>query len=247
MSTLSKDSKQSVLGERTTRAQVNLLPPEIGDVRQFQRVTRYLVYVLIGFVALIGIIFAMALGTVGAAEDRLTDAQDEDVRLRQERTKYAEVLAVEAHLNTARSAESQAMLYEVDWRAYLDGIGAVTPASVTYTELVYSGASAINDLLEPGNQLFGERIGALAIKGITADTAEYGNWIRAIDALPGLEGTWVLESEANQTEDGEIFWEFTGEILIGEEALTNRLVDIPSDESAESPDAEETETEEEEG
>ena len=160
MSAATKPAKQSVLSERTRLAQVNLLPPEIGETRQFQRVTRYLVYVLIGFVALLGIVYVLAMGTVGAAEDRLTDAQAEETRLRTERQKYSEVLAVEAHLNTAIAAESNAMLYEVDWRAYLDGLGAVTPETVTYTEVTYSGASAMVDLLEPSNALFGPRIGA---------------------------------------------------------------------------------------
>lgn len=200
---------------------VNLLPPEILEVRRFRRVRQGL------GVAVLAVVAGAAIGTywaqteVDAAEQDLVTAQSTVSQLQREQQRYAEAPRVIAQVEAAQSARATAMASDVPWYQFLSRLAAAEPAGVNIASFTVSvtGAAptaATGPLAEPG-------IGSIAMQGDASSYTKVASWLESVVRVRGLKGS-TLSTATKQAagEDQAADVTFSSGVVVTPEALSRR-------------------------
>jgi Tfp pilus assembly protein PilN len=123
---------QTLVGTPTLPS-VNLLPPEIAEARRFKRVQLALGgAVLAALLAVVGLYYNSHSG-VSAAQDGLTKAKADNVRLQRELTQYQNVTAMKDEVAASQANLELAMGPQVLWSHYLSDLSLILPGNVWLT------------------------------------------------------------------------------------------------------------------
>ena len=121
---------------------VNLLPPEILEVRRFRRVQYGLGAALLCALGIVALLFTVAAGSQAKAQQKVTNAKATQVSLQRDVARYDTVKAVYAEVATREAMLTQAMGAEVQWSHYLNDISLTVPANVWLTQLTATQTAA---------------------------------------------------------------------------------------------------------
>lgn len=217
---------------------VNLLPPETLDARRFRKTQRLLVVLVAAVVLLLaGATFWSQLG-VDDARASLEATQSRTTLLRAQEARYAEVPALLAQVETARSAREQAMARDVLWYRFLSDVALSVPAGVwldgvsvqllrdgggSLAGASTGGAPAKADVLSP------DGIGQVSFTGKANTMPDVAAWLDAVGEITGVDASTL--KTATRTDDGAAAGSaeerapltFTTTVTVTEKALSHRF------------------------
>lgn len=197
-----------------TVPKVNLLPPEIFEVRRFRRVRQGLGVAILAVVAGAALATYWAQTEVDAARTDLDTAQSEVTTLQREQVKYAEAPRTIAQVEAAETARATAMTNDVLWHRFLSNVASVTPDGVDIQSMNVALAAAT--AAQPGQPAAAATAAPLTPVGIGSVTAEgeatsYGrvaSWLDSVVRANGLDSstltTATLKDASGTAEDSPV-------------------------------------------
>ncbi len=144
MSILEQDlATEDILGsDQVVLPRVNLLPPEIAERRRVRRVQYGLAGAGLTSVALMGLLYAVAVASVNDAEAELREATAVGQAAQAEQAKYADVTAVYARAEAAQVMLTQAMGEEVRYSTHLEQLARTLPDRVWLKNVAFTQTPA---------------------------------------------------------------------------------------------------------
>lgn len=240
-----KKSKPGAAGQAFAPGlpQVNLLPPEVRAARSLTVVKRWLAIALLVVLAVIVLGYGGAVLSRSAADSALASAEDQQMVLRNEEQKYAEVPRVLGAITSTTRAVEAGMATEISWKAYLDAVSAVLPAGMSIDDFTLTGPSPLAAGPASGDPLQGTSIGTLSLQLRSTTAPVTSDLLDALDALPGIDSPWV-SSQATAEEEGSVYYAVAVSAVFNDAALAGRFsADAAGDAAAATEDGAATEDE----
>lgn len=213
---------------------VNLLPPEVVEVRRFRRVQYGLGGAVLAAVGVVVLLMVLANGSVASAQQQLDSARSQQVQLQHRvqklngvRQTYTQVAAAQAQLQGALSGE-------VQWSQYLNDLSLTIPANVWLTNfsatLTGTGAgSAASPTTGTGTTAGGGTsgattagIGTLTASGNAFSLDDVAAWLVSLGQQPGYADPYLSNSTAT-TVNGRRIYTFNSTVTVTAAALSHRF------------------------
>lgn len=205
--------------------QVDLLPAEIRAGRGFARVKRVLAGVVVLAMLGAGGMYLFVQDRNTRADDHLASAQDTATSLAREKAEYAEVTAVLAAIDQARTARALGMATEVSWKPYLDAIGAVLPDDVTITMFEVVNGSPLSPVVSGADPLNAQGVGSVVFVAHSPSLPKASEWLDGLESIPGFSDATLQESRVAAV-DAEPYYEVTSTVQVGIGALAGRTFGV---------------------
>lgn len=183
---------------------VNLLPPEIEELRRLRRTQGALAAGLVLVLAALGGAYALQVHTRHDAEQELATVQGQTMRLQAEQAKYADVPRTIAAIDSAESARQQALMQDVEWYRTLTNFSLTLPTNVWFTGLTLSlerGGGAATPPATPATttttpvQPSGSGgVGTLTVSGTALDHPDVATWLDLLGRQPGISQPYFSNS-----------------------------------------------------
>ena len=125
---------------------VNLLPPEIHERRQLQRVQAGLGIVVVGAVVGVGLVYVGGGSSVTDAKSRLQASEDTHTKLQGQLNKLSYVTAQQAQADQAAAMLSQATATEIPFSTYLADLSLLTPKNVWFKAVNFATTASAGTL-----------------------------------------------------------------------------------------------------
>jgi hypothetical protein len=164
---------------------VDLLPPEVGARQKSKALRRGLAVAVVAVVVLTGGGVAAASWRAALSQAELQNAQARTLDLLSEQTKYAEVLKVQAEVDTATAARQVGASTEVDWNDYLGKVRALLPPDVLIETVDVVAASPLAPFEQATSPLQEQRVATLMIAVTSPSLPAVPQWLEALQSLPG--------------------------------------------------------------
>ena len=203
----------------------DLIPPAILVRRQVRRSKRMVLFAMLGVLALLAGLFfvgrmqlASATAEFAVSQQRLRDAEAE-------KAKYAEVPAVYAAVDAARSELAQAMGNEVQVARLVADLAAIMPANVSLTQVsmvVGEPESSSNNRTPATTEPAEPLVGTATFSGEAATFNDVSMWIETLRNNPDYQN--VILTEVSRTEDTG-FYTFSNTAELTDQALSGRYVE----------------------
>lgn len=160
---------------------VNLLPPEIGERRAFQRVQLGLGAAVLGAIAVVALLVVSANHGVTKANDDLAAAQTQNTTLHKQLSSYSNVNAIYAAAADAQAQLSTAMSDEVRFSQLLNDLSLSIPSSTWVTSVTISEGGAATPAVSGAAT---PTIGTFSVVGVGFSHNDVATWLESIAALP---------------------------------------------------------------
>ncbi|MGN6331121.1 MAG: PilN domain-containing protein [Motilibacteraceae bacterium] len=205
---------------------VNLLPPEIAEAVRLRKVKAGLGAVVVGAVAVVGLLYVQATGAVNDAQDQVAAAQARTTQINAETAKYSDVPRVYAQVAAAQAQLEQAMGQEVRWSYYLNDLSLTIPPHVWLTQLQVTtnngaagatpaAAGAAASLTTPG-------IGSVKFSGVAYSHNDVAAWLDALAKQKGYADAYFSKSEEDPDSLSRPTVKFDSTVTVTSDALSGR-------------------------
>lgn len=189
MSVLTTQNDQLVGTGLTRLPRVNLLPPEIEEMRRFRRIQLGLGGGVLAAAGVVALLFVAASSSAESANQEVTAAQAEQSRLQAETAKFADVTAVYAQAAAAQAMLTEAMGEEVRYSRFLSDLSLTVPENVWVKTLTFSQAPAAPAVgsTEPG-------VGTVTVSGVGFSHDDVAVWIESLAGQQGYTNPYFSAS-----------------------------------------------------
>lgn len=209
---------------------VNLLPPEVLDVRRFRAVKWRLALAGVATLALVAGGVYWAQRGVGAAQDELDVTQGRTTVLRAQESTYAQVPQVLGQLEAASAARQRALGPDVLWYRFLSDVALATPANVSLTTLAVtltagdptSGAASASASGTSADPLVPTGIGTLTVTGTGKGYPDVAAWLQSIVAVTGLDASTLQNATRTNDSGAAGTVTFNTTVVVTPDALSHR-------------------------
>lgn len=204
---------------------VNLLPPEIAEAARLRKVKAGLGAVVVGAVAVVGLLYVQATGAVNDAQDQLTAAQARTTQITAETAKYSDVPKVYAQVAAAQAQLEQAMGQEVRWSFYLNDLSLTMPPHVWLTQLAVTtnnGAAGATPAGGGAASLSTPGIGSVKFSGIAYEHNDVAAWLDALAKQKGYADAYFSKSEEDPDTLSRPTVKFESSVTVTSDALSGR-------------------------
>lgn len=176
-------------GGRGPLPRVNLLPPEIEERRRFRRVQYGLGGGALASVAVMGLLYAGAVGSARDAQADLRDATAAGQAVQAEQAKYADVAAVYARAEAAELMLTQAMAEEIRYSNHLGQLARTVPEQIWLKNVAFTQTPAAP---APGDTM--PSIGTVTFTGVGYGHDDVATWLDTLAAHKGYAKPYLTSS-----------------------------------------------------
>lgn len=188
MSTLTKQ-REAVGTGVVTLPRVNLLPPEIAEVRRMRRIQVGLGGAVLGAVGVVALLYVAATSSVSSAQTELDSATATGAQLRAETAKYAQVTAIYARAAAAQAMLTQAMGEEIRYSRFLNDLSLSVPENVWVKNLTFAQGAAPAAL---GSTVPG--VGTVTVTGVGFSHDDVAVWLESLATQKGYTNPYFTNS-----------------------------------------------------
>ena len=199
-------------------ARVDLLPDEVRAQRRGRSVRVGAIVAAVIALVLSAGAYAGSSTLVASAQSNLQAEQAGAQQLLLEQQKYIEVSHVQSQLTAITAAQQIATSADIDWPGYLAELRGALPGSAQITAVTDDGVTPIAGFGQPTAPLSSAQIGTMVVTLSSPSLAEEANWVRSIDAIPGVVG--AMPTSATIT-DGQYVISIT--VALGRDAIHPRF------------------------
>src|SRR3954463_13392792 len=114
---------------------VNLMPPEIAEAARFRRFQLAMGGAVVAAIAVVGLLYNHAHGSVATAQTQVDQAQSQHTALTNQLASLQSVQNVYSQVASKQSTLSQAMGDEIRWSSYLNDLSLRIPDKVWLTNV----------------------------------------------------------------------------------------------------------------
>lgn len=174
---------------------VNLLPPEIAEVRRLRRIQTGLAGAVLAAVGVVAVLYVAATSSVSSAQGDLTAATARHTSLQAESAKYRDVTAIYARAAAAQAMLTQAMGEEVRYSRFLNDLSLSVPPSVWLKTVTFSqtpATPAVGAAAAPGLAAAG--IGTVTFTGIGFQHDDVAVWLESLATQKGYANPYFSSS-----------------------------------------------------
>ena len=190
MSVLTAETEQLVGTGLASLPRVNLLPPEIEELRRFRRIQIGLGGGVAAAVGLVALLLVAANGSVASANTELEAAASEQTRLKAETAKFADVQAVYAQAAAAEAMLTEAMGEEVRYSRFLSDLSLTVPENVWLKSLTFTQA----DAAAPAVGATEPAIGSVTVTGVGFSHDDVAVWLESLAGQAGYTNPYFSSS-----------------------------------------------------
>ena len=218
---------------------VNLLPPEIAAAARLKRLKGMLGLMVLATLAVVGAIFFLANQQIGAAEDSLTEAEQQGQTLQAEVNSFAEVPQVLNAVTAAQGNLATAMTPEIRWSFLLNDLSLSIPQTSRLVSMTAvneaAAAQATGDIATDASgattPLGTPTMGTVAFVGKSTDVNAVAAWLQSLARQSGYEDPYVQSLTRADSESTRGGWfDVQSSTYLGLEAASNRYLEIASGE-----------------
>lgn len=202
---------------------VNLLPPEIAESRRFRKVQIGLGAAALASVVTVGVLFLVANGQVGQAQEALDADLATSTQLQSQVAEYAEVPLVNKQLDAGQTQLAQAMGQEIRWSFLLNDLSLAVPNHVWLTTITATttGVTAGAPAAQAGDyQTAG--IGTVTFSGVGYQHNDVASWLDALAKQKGFTQPYFSSSTVAELGNDPNAVMFTSKVTLTEDALSRR-------------------------
>ncbi len=199
---------------------VDLMPPEVEQNRRDGRTRRALGALVLSVALIVVAGVAAAAWWSSQAQTRLTDAQNETLRIQQERLQFAEVTQVQARLETIQRQREELAATEILWQETLDPYLAIVGADGSVEGITALGVAPGVEPLGVSGPLRSTRVASVGFTVLTPGVPDSAGWLRSMSGVD----TFADASVDSITGDGENGYTTTITLNINEDAYSERFV-----------------------
>ena len=175
-------SHELVLG---AEPRMDLLPPEVRTRKRVKAMRRRLGGLLLSVAVLVGAGVGASTWYALQSQAELDEARQRTTELLTSQAKYSEVQRVQAALDTTLAARQFGASTEIDWKAYLAGVRARVPSTVTLDTVSVDSASPLVPYEQATAPLQNSRVATIRILFTSPDVTGVPEWLASMATLPG--------------------------------------------------------------
>ncbi len=202
--------------------QVNLLPAEVRQARQFSTVRRYLVLALVAAVVAGAGLIGFGMLTASQARSTLANEEARTQTLLAEQAKYAEVPLVYGTRDDTLRAREIGMVTDVAWGRYLLALGAALPEGVSLTTVTVEAAGPLQGFTTSADPLLRPGVARLTFGTRSEVVPQTADWLTALEKVPGLYGV-TFQASTLAEKEGSVFYETAATAEVDLRAYSQRF------------------------
>jgi Tfp pilus assembly protein PilN len=206
-----------------TLPQVNLLPPEIEQARQFRRVQFGLGGAVLAALVAAGALFVAANAQVGEAQDHLDANKAQATQLQSNVDEYAEVPLVLGQVDAARAQLGQAMGQEVRWSYFLNDLSLKLPRHVWLDSMIVT--SSAPTAVTTVDQYAAVGVATIAFEGHGYRHNDVAAWLNSLARQKGFTQPYFTDSTIDPVGTDEDAVKFSSTVTVTDDALSNRYTE----------------------
>lgn len=211
---------------------VNLMPPEIAEAQRFRRFQLAMGAVVIGAVAVVGLLYVGARHSVTDAQNRVDVAQAQQASLNRQVSQLQFVATAYKQVSDAKSLLSEAMGSEIRWSYYLEDLSLRIPDQVWLTNMAITsgatgsptataptaagGTAATPAVIAPPDQ-----VATITFTGVALSHDDVAHWLTAIAAEKGWSDPYVTSISESKIGPTTVY-DWSGTVDVTSSALSNR-------------------------
>lgn len=183
-----------------TAARVNLMPPEVAEVRRFRRVQYGLGAAVLAAIGVVILLLVLALGSVSSAQQQVDKTQAEQSQLQGRLTRFNGVRQVYTQVAQGDAQLRSALSGEVQLSHYLNDLSLTIPQNVWLTNLSVTldagggTGSAAGAGAAPGAAVARPGIGTLTATGSAFAHEDVANWLETLGREKGFADAYLSNS-----------------------------------------------------
>jgi Tfp pilus assembly protein PilN len=207
---------------------VNLLPPEILEVRSVRRAQAGLGAAVAASLLIVGGLWGLASVDQASAQKDLDAAGQRQTAVNRETAALSDVAATYTQIQQRRAVLSSAMSGEVLWSQYLTDLALLVPDNVWLETIAVTpvegstGATATPGGPEFGPQTAPGAIATIAFTGQAISQDDVTNWLQSISRGKGFTNVYFTDSTLGKFGTTAKAVKFTSTVSVTAEALSNR-------------------------
>ncbi|MGI8699195.1 MAG: PilN domain-containing protein [Mycobacteriales bacterium] len=213
---------------------VNLLPPEVVEIRRFRRVQYGLGGAVLAALGIVVLLLVLALGTVSSAQRRVDETQAQQTQLQGRLAKLGGVRQVYAQVAAGETQLRTAMGGEVQWSHYLNDLSLTIPKNVWLTNiavnLTAAGPGAPTAAAAPpgagANPIATPGIGVMTATGTAFSHDDVARWLRSLARQKGYADPYFSNSTVSAAGVRRTVT-FSSSVTITTAALSHRFDRLP--------------------
>lgn len=207
-----------------TLPRVNLLPPEIQQLRRFRRVQGALAAGVVAALGIVGALFVLANGQVSNAQDDVALNEARGAQLQNQVAEYAEVPAVHAQVDAARAQLDQAMGKEIRWSYFLNDLSLKIPSRVWLESMTVVQAvdQPSTPTTVPTQDFLTTGLGTVAFAGRAYAHNDVAAFLDSLAKQTGFAQPYFTDSTEDALGDRDHAVKFSSSVTLTDEALSKR-------------------------
>lgn len=195
---------------------VNLLPPEIAEVRRFRQVQAGLAGSLVAALGVVALLYVGASAAVAGAQEQVDDAVARHSTLQSQAAEYRDVTAT-----YQRAADAQAMLVaamgeEVRYSRLLNDLSLTLPAGVWLENASFTQGTATAAGTTSG-------IGTLVVSGVAYEYEDVALWLESLAGQQAYVDP-LLQSSARALLGTKRVVDWSTTVTLSADALSGRYL-----------------------
>lgn len=171
---------------------VNLLPPEIHEHREFQRLTTALAAIVVLTFVGIGAFYVHGKSSVQSATSTLAAAQAQQTSLQRTLNKLQYVVTSRANVAVAEAALTQARSTDVHWADVLADLSSSLPTRAWYTSVNLQETVGAGTL--PTASAAPAKIGSVTFTGYASVHNDTATWLDDMSKVPYFTNPYFTTS-----------------------------------------------------
>jgi Tfp pilus assembly protein PilN len=208
-----------------TLPRVNLLPPEVAELRRLRRTQQAVAVAGLLAVGAVAFLYLDARSGVHTAQQQLAFTQARTSSLQAELSRYASVDRVYAEVATMQSDFRTAMGPEIDWASYLNNLSLTVPGGVWLTQLTATETAAATAAGTPvagaAPSVVPTGIGNIQFTGVAFGHDDVASWLASLAHQRGFTFPYLSSSTESGT-GGLPLDTFSSSVVLTKAALSNR-------------------------
>lgn len=212
---------------------VNLMPPEIAAAQRFRRLQLAMSAVVVGALAVVGVLYVGARHSVSDAQGRLDAAQAQEAGVQHQLTQLQFVANAYQQVSNAKNLLAAAMGGEIRWSYYLEDLSLKIPDNVWLTNMaVTSGAASSTTSATPPTTgtattttpsviAPADQVATITFSGVALSHDDVARWLTAIASEKGWSDPYVT-SIAEATIGTTTVYDWTGTVDVTTAAQSHR-------------------------
>jgi type IV pilus assembly protein PilN len=200
---------------------VNLMPPEIAEAARFRRFQLAMGGAVVAAVAVVGLLYGQAHGSVSSAQTQLAQSQTQHTALSNQLASLQSVQNVYTQVAAKQSTLSQAMGDEIRWSSYLNDLSLRIPDKVWLSTVSASETGSTATVPTTVSATAPAGIGTVTFSGTAFTHDDVATWLEVLAKERGYTNAYFTNSSESMIGPRSVVT-FSSSVVLDDKAKSGR-------------------------